>query len=145
MIDAADIREGGFLKYYRHVRKWACAQYGLKDADLELLMFLEHEGRFTRKKFQDGAYIYCWDRKRWERLRKDGWIDVWREGDRRASKGSIFKTSFKCSHMIARIYRILWGEEDVPTSIRNVYARNKTYTDKVMNKALDDMVKDKDR
>jgi hypothetical protein len=47
--------------------------------------------------------------------------------------------------LISRIYRILLGEEDMPTSDRSVFYNNKTYTDKVFNKAIDDMIKDKDR
>ena len=33
----------------------------------------------------------------------------------------------------------------MPTSDRSVFYDNKTYTDKVYNKAIDDMIKDKDR
>jgi hypothetical protein len=47
--------------------------------------------------------------------------------------------------MISRIYRILLGEEDLPTSERSVFYKNKSYTDKVYNKAIDDMIKDIDR
>jgi len=86
------------LKYYRLTRKWVCKTYGLKDADLELLIYLDCKGRFTRNDF-----------------------------------------------MISRIYRILLGEEDLPTSERSVFYKNKSYTDKVYNKAIDDMIKDKDR
>jgi hypothetical protein len=39
----------------------------------------------------------------------------------------------------------LLGEEDMPTSERSVFYDNKTYTDKVFNKAIDDMIKDTDR
>tara|TARA_Y100001972_G_C7488770_1_gene248017 strand:- start:441 stop:560 length:120 start_codon:yes stop_codon:yes gene_type:complete len=37
------------------------------------------------------------------------------------------------------------GEEDLPTSNRSKFYNNKTYTDKVFNKAIDDMINDKDR
>tara|TARA_Y100000034_G_scaffold54314_1_gene66569 strand:+ start:76 stop:219 length:144 start_codon:yes stop_codon:yes gene_type:complete len=47
--------------------------------------------------------------------------------------------------MISRIYRILLGEEDMPISDRSIFYNNKSYTDKVYNKAIDDMIKDKDR
>ena len=57
----------------------------------------------------------------------------------------MFKTSFKCSQLISRIYRVLLGEEDLPTSERSVFYNNETYTDKVFNKAIDDMIKDTDR
>ena len=144
-IQADDIREFNLLKYYRLIRKWACKTYGLKDADLELLVYLDCKSRFTRNEFISGAYTYSWDKNRWERLRKAGWIDVWRHRNRTTIKYSIYKTSFKCSQLISRIYRIMLGQEDLPTSERSVFYKNKSYSDKVFNKAIDDMIKDKDR
>ena len=144
-LSASDIRELKILKYYRLVRKWACKTYGLKDADLELLIYLDCKSRFTRNNFIDGTYTYSWDKNRWERLRRGGWIEVWRHRNTTTIKYSIFKTSFKCSQLISRIYRILLGEEDIPTSERNIFYNNKSYTDKVYNKSIDDMIKDKTR
>ena len=144
-LSASDIREVKLLKYYRLIRKWACKTYNLKDADLELLIYLDCKNRFTRNEFIDGTYTYSWDKQRWERLRKAGWIEVWRHRNRTTIKYSIFKTSFKCSQLISRIYRIMLGEEDLPTSIRSKFYNNKTYTDKVFNKAIDDMINDNDR
>ena len=109
-LTAQDLRELNILKYYRLTRKWVCKTYGLKDADLELLIYLDCKGRFTRKDFIDGVYTYSWDKQRWERLRKAGWIDTWRHRNRTTIMYSVFKTSFKCSQMISRIYRILLGE-----------------------------------
>ena len=140
-----DLRELNLLKYYRLTRKWVCKTYGLNDADLELLIYLDCKGRFTRNEFIEGVYTYSWDKHRWERLKKEGWIEVWRHRNRTTIKYSIFKTSFKCSQVISRIYRILLGEEDPPFTERNIFNKNKSYTDKVMIKALDDMIKDKDR
>ena len=144
-LSASDLRELNLLKYYRLVRKWACKTYNLNDADLELLIYLDCKQRFTRQEFIDGVYTMSWDKNRWERLRREGWIEVWRHRNRTSIKYSIFKTSFKCSQLISRIYRILLGEEDLPTSDRNIFFKNKTYTDKVFNKAMDDMLKDNER
>ena len=144
-LDASDLRDIKLFKYYRLVRKWACKTYNLTDADLELLIYLDCKERFTRQEFIDGVYTMSWDKKRWERLRSQGWIDVWRHRNRTSIKYSIFKTSFKCSQLISRIYRILLGEEDLPTSERNIFYNNKSYSDKVFNKAIDDMIKDIDR
>ena len=144
-LSASDLREIQLFKYYRLVRKWACKTYNLKDADLELLIYLDCKQRFTRKEFIDGTYTYSWDKQRWERLRSEGWIEVWRHRNRTSIKFSIFKTSFKCSQLISRIYRILLGEEDLPTSERSIFYNNKSYSDKVFNKAIDDMIKDNDR
>ena len=144
-LDASYLRDIGLFKYYRLVRKWACKTYGLKDADLELLIYLDCKSRFTRNDFIEGVYTYSWDKARWERLRSQGWIEVWRHRNRTSIKYSIYKTSFKCSQLITIIYKILLGEEDIPTSDRNVFFNNKSYTDKVYNKSIDDMIKDKDR
>ena len=144
-LSASDIRDMNLFKYYRLVRKWACKTYKLNDADLELLIYLDCKNRFTRKEFIDGVYTMSWDKNRWERLRRDGWIEVWRHRNRTSIKYSIFKTSFKCSQLITRIYRILLAEEDLPTSERSVFYKNNSYTDKVFNKAIDDMLKDNTR
>ena len=144
-ISAQDLRELKLLKYYRLIRKWACKTYNLKDADLELLLYLDCKVRFTRNEFIDGSYTMSWDKNRWERLRRNNWIEVWRHRNRTTIKYSIYKTSFKCSQLISRIYRIMLGQEDLPTSERSVFYENKSYTDKVYNKAIDDMIKDIDR
>ena len=75
----------------------------------------------------DGIYTYSWDKKRWERLRIDGWIDTWRHRNRTTIMYSVFKTSWKCSQMISRIYRILLGEEDLPTSDRSMETKKPYY------------------
>ena len=144
-LTAQDLRDLNILKYYRLTRKWVCKTYGLTDSDLELLIYLDCKGRFTRNDFIEGVYTYSWDKHRWERLKREGWIEVWRHRNRTTIKYSVFKTSFKCSQIISRIYRILLGEEDPPFTERNIFHKNKSYTDKVMTKAIDDMIKDKDR
>ena len=144
-LTGEDLREINLLKYYRLVRRWACKTYNLKDADLELLVYLDCKELFTRNDFIDGVYTYSWDKNRWERLRKQGWIDVFKERNRTTSKYAVYKVSSKSKRLINRIYRILLAEEDLPTATTSVFYKNKTYTDKVFNKAIDDMIRDKDR
>jgi hypothetical protein len=144
-LTSEDLREINLLKYYRLVRRWACKTYDLKDADLELLVYLDCKELFTRNDFIDGVYTYSWDKNRWERLRRDGWIDVFKERNRTTSKYAVYKVSSKSKRLINRIYRILLAEEDLPTATTSVFYKNETYTDKVFNKAIDDMINDKDR
>lgn len=144
-ISGQDLRELNLFKYYRLVRRWACKTYNLKDADLELLVYLDCKKLFTRNDFINGTYTYSWDKNRWERLRRNGWIDVFKERNRTTSKYAVYKVSLKGQQLIMRIYRILLGEEDMPTSRNSVFYNNKTYTDKVFNKAIDDMINDKER
>jgi len=144
-LTSKDLREMNLFEYYRLVRKWACKTYDIKDADLELLFYLDCKKHFTRNDFIEGVYTYSWDKARWERLRTGGWIDVWSQRNRTTKKFTVYTTSFKCKNLINRIYRILLAEEDLPTSSRSKFYKNKTYTDKVYNKAIDDMIKDKNR
>jgi hypothetical protein len=144
-IEARDLRELNLLKYYRLIRKWACKTNNLKDADLELLVYLDCKVHFTRNQFIEGTYTYSWDKNRWERLRREGWIEVWRQRNRTTIKYTIYKLSHKAKQLVMRIYRIMLGEEDIPTSEKSIFFKNKTYTDKVYNKAIDDMIKDSER
>ena len=144
-LEAADLREMNILKYYRLIRRWACKTYNLKDADLELLIYFDCVGLFTRDDYIKGTYTYSWDKKRWERLRRDGWIDIYAERNQTTIKYNVFKVSTKCKHLITRIYKIMLGEDDLPMSERSVFFKNKSYTDKVYNKAIDDMFKDSTR
>lgn len=144
-LTGEDLREINLFKYYRLVRRWACKTYDLKDADLELLVYLDCKKLFTRNDFINGVYTYSWDKNRWERLRRNGWIDVFKERNRTTSKYAVYKVSSKSKRLINRIYRILLAEEDLPVATTSVFYKNKTYTDKVFNKAIDDMIRDKDR
>mgnify|MGYP007055435228 CR=1 FL=1 len=144
-LESKDLREMNLLKYYRLVRRWACKTYDLNDADLELLVYLDCKKFFTRNDFINGVYTYSWDKDRWERLRRNGWIDVFKERNRTTSKYAEYKVSVKGQNLIMRIYRILLGQDDLPTSSRSVFYKNKTYTSKVFNKAIDDMINDKER
>lgn len=133
------------MKHYRIIRKWACRNNDLNDADLELLIYLDCIDMFRKKDFQDGSYSYSWDNRRWNRLLKQGWIVVWRHRNRTTQKYHIYKTSIKCKQLIKRIYRMMLGKEDIPTSDTNSIIRGNTYTDKVLTKAIYNVNKDKYR
>lgn len=133
------------MKHYRIIRKWACRNNNLNDADLELLIYLDCIDMFRKKDFQDGSYSYSWDNRRWNRLLKEGWIVVWRHRDRTTQKYHIYKTSIKCKQLIKRVYRMMLGKEDIPTSGANSIIRGNTYTDKVLTKAIYNVNKDKYR
>jgi hypothetical protein len=145
-LEPKDVRSSNLLKHYRIIRKWACKNYDLNDADLELLIYFDCMDLFTREDFKIGTYSYSWDNRRWNRLLKEGWITVWRKHNRTTQKYNIYKVSFKCKQLISRMYRIMLGEEDIPTSLhRNKIMKGKTYMDKVMITSIDNVNKDKNR
>ena len=143
---ASDIKELNLLKHYRIIRKWACKNNNLTDADLEVLIYLDCMDLFSKYDFEQGVYSYSWDNRRWSRLLKDDWITVWRHRNRTTQKYNIYKVSFKCKQLIMRIYRIMLGQDDIPTSTRrNKLIAGDTYTDKVMTQAIYNVNKDKNR
>jgi hypothetical protein len=145
-VNSKDIKELNLLKHYRIIRKWACKNNNLNDADLELLIYLDCVDMFNKNDFKIGTYSYSWDNRRWNRLLKEGWIVVWRTRNRTTQKYHIYKVSFKFKQLISKIYKMMLGEEDIPTSLRrNSIMKGETYTDKVLSVAIDNVNKDKTR
>ena len=145
-LTSKDLKDLNLLKHYRIIRKWMCRTCNLKDADLELLIYLDAIDFFTKKDFKEGTYSYSWDNRRWNRLLKEGWIVVWRERNRTTQKYHIYKVSFKCKQLISRMYRIMLGEEDIPTSEKfNKVIKRETYMDKVLTMSILNLNKDKNR
>ena len=145
-LDARDIKDMNLLKHYRIIRKWASKNNDLTDADLELLIYLDCIDLFTRHDFEQGSYSYSWDNRRWNKLLQNEWIKVWRHRNRTTQKYNIYKVSFKFKQLINRIYKIMLGEENIPTSERrNTIIKCKSYSDKVLTKAIYNVNKDKYR
>ena len=141
-LTSSDLRELKLLKHYRIIRKWACKTSNLNDADLELLIYLESIDLFTKDDFKKGTYSYSWDNRRWNRLLKQGWITVWRERNRTIQKYHIYKVSTKCKQLISRMYRIMLGEEDMPTK---KFENKSRYSLTVLKTAIQNVNKDKTR
>lgn len=56
-IEASDIKDLNLLKHYRIIRKWACKNNNLNDADLELLIYLDCIGLFSKRDFEMGLTV----------------------------------------------------------------------------------------
>lgn len=143
-LEADDLKKINLLKHYRIIRKWASKNNGINEADLELLIYLDCIDLFTLKDFKEGSYSYSWDNRRWSRLIKNDWVVVWRKRNRTTQTYNIYKVSFKGKQLIKRIYRIMLGKEEIPSSQRrNSIIKRKTYTDKVLSKSIYNVNKDK--
>ncbi len=145
-LEARDIKDMNLLKHYRIIRKWASKNNDLTDAELELLIYLDCIDLFTKKDFEAGVYTYSWNNRRWNKLIQNDWIVVWRHRNRTTQKYNIYKISFKGKQLIRKMYRIMIGDEDIPTSERrNKLIAGNSYTDKVFTKAIYHVNKDKER
>ena len=113
-----------YLKYWRVVRYFIKRKYNLTTSDLEMLLFLKSEGRFSKENFQEFNELLSWDKSRFERLRQQGWIEVFRKrvGKHRAK----YQLSFKSKRVLSSVYKKLNGEV-IPTTPFS----DKVYTDKL--------------
>jgi hypothetical protein len=101
---------------------------------------------FTIKDFKMGTYSYSWNNRRWNTLIQEDWITIWRPRNRSDQKYNIYKVSFKGKQLIKRIYRIILGEEDIPTSSRrNKIMKGLSYMDKVLKTSINNVNTDKNR
>ena len=145
-LEARDLKEMSLLKHYRIIRKWASRNNDLTDAEIELLIYLDCIDLFTIKDFKMGTYAFSWNNRRWNKLIQNDWIVVWRRRNRTTQKYNIYKVSFKGKQLIQRMYRIMLGEDDIPTSERrNSIMQGKTYMDKVLQISIENVNKDKQR
>ena len=127
-----------FLKYWRVVRYYIKAKYGLSTPDLEMLLFLYSEDIFSKAKFEEFDNLLSWDEDRFDRLLRDGWIEVFRR--RRKKYKTLYGLSFKTQRVINSIYKKLSGEE-IPTSLSSnpMFAKNVKFSDKVYRKMILEM------
>jgi DNA-binding PadR family transcriptional regulator len=131
-----------YLKYWRVVRYYVKKKYDITQAELEMLLFLRSEKYFSKDNFDEFDELLSWDKNRFEKLRKEGWIDSFRkkEGKRRA----IYQLSYKAQRMITSLYKKLEGEELPESKSSNpLFLEGANYTDKVyrnyikkLNKAI---------
>lgn len=132
-----------FLKHYRLVSRWACRENDLNIADLELLFYLDPIKYFTVQDFKDGTLFYNWDKMRFYRLQKNGWLVKIHKGNGRLGDHNKYKVTVRGKRLINRIYKILIGQEDIPEDARNSkVAKRKTYVDKVYANAISKFNKD---
>lgn len=132
-----DLRNSKIFTHYRTVRRWAAAKYKITSAEVELLISIHCIKRFDSHDFTDREITMTWDKERFQRLRRDGWIDVYRHHKKTKNGRTIFKPSRKCNDMVNGIYRILLGEDEIPINKYTPFNKNETYTDKTMLTAIE--------
>jgi hypothetical protein len=112
----------------------------LKQADLDMLLFLYSEKYFKISKFREFEEIIPWDRGRFGRLVKEGWIENFRPGTK--GQRALYSLSYKATRMIVSIYKKLNGEEISELYFNNpMFKKNVSYTDKMYREFIKNMNK----
>lgn len=119
-----------YLKYWRVVRQFIVIKYKLKYSELDLLLFLYSEDRFTKDKFQEFNEVLPWNTERFEKMRREGWISVFR--NRMGNRRALYELSYKGKNLVDLLYRKLEGEE-LPMDVSNnpMFKPKTNYSNKV--------------
>ena len=129
-----------YLKYWRVVRYFIKAKYGLTQADLDILLFLYSEKYFSKDKFDEFDELISWDEDRFDNLLRDGWLNVFRKkvGNRR----TVYELSYKARRVVGLVYKKLNGEE-LPEhpSVNLLFKNSASYMDKVYRNYIIEMNK----
>ena len=119
-----------YLKYWKVVKQFIKTKYGISTSDLEMLLFLRSEKYFSKENFDEFNELFHWEKNRFERLKQEGWIDVFRKktGNRRV----LYQLSYKAQRMLTSVYKKLEGEEIPESKSSNPqFLADVSYTDKV--------------
>jgi hypothetical protein len=119
-----------YLKYWKVVKQFVKTKYDISTADLEMLLFLRSEKYFSKGDFDEFNELFHWEKNRFERLRQEGWIDVFRKktGNRRV----LYQLSYKAQRMLTSVYKKLEGEEIPESKSSNPqFLADVSYTNKV--------------
>ncbi len=128
-----------YLKYWRVIRYYVKAKYNISTGELDMLLFLYSEDYFSKDKFNEFDELLSWNVNRFDKLLRDGWIEVFRK--RAGKTKGLYELSYKSKRMINSIYKKLNGEE-IPSSEHNpIFHRNVKYTDKVYRNFIKEMNK----
>ena len=117
------LKVNDYLKFWRVIRYFYKIKYGLNQADLDMLLFLYSESYFSKDKFIEFDELLSWDEHRFDRLLRDGWIQVFRK--RMGARKALYDISYKGTRMVTEIYKKLNGEEIPVSSSHNPMFKKK--------------------
>jgi hypothetical protein len=127
-----------YLKYWRVIRYFIKAKYGISTGELDMLLFLHSEKYFSKDKFDEFDELLSWSVNRFDKLLRDDWITVFRK--RSGKKKALYEISYKGRRMIGSMYKKLNGEEiPVSPSVNPMFLKNVSYTDKVYRNMIKEM------
>jgi DNA-binding MarR family transcriptional regulator len=130
--------ENDYLKYWRVVKYYVKAKYGLTQAELEVLLFLKSEGYFSKDKFKEFDALISWNVNRFDKLRRDGWIEVFRRRD--GKRKALYQLSMKSKRLVDLVYKKLNGEELPMSESHNpMFKKDVSYSSKVYRNFIKQM------
>jgi hypothetical protein len=125
-----------YLKYWKVVKMWMRITHDLTEAELDLLLFLHGEKYFCRRDYEQYNDLFTWDKRRFDKLVKKGWIE-------RMHRGGKYNKSMHCITdktrlVFNRMYRVLSMKELIPETRHNnpAFKSDARFIDKMQQKNI---------
>jgi len=129
-------RRRDYMKYWRVIRYFVMRKYKINTQELDMLFFLYSEEYFTVDKFKEFNALLGWNKMRFEKLRREGWIEKFQNAKPLKSK-ALYGISFKCAKMLDSVYNKLEGGRFPEQYQANpIFLVKGGYADKVYKKAI---------
>jgi len=124
-----------YLKNWRIVRYWAKAKHDLTTAELDMLLYLYGEKLFTREDCMNFGKLMSWDKERFGKLLKNGWLHKWRNNG--PNQKALYEVTYKTRRFIDSLYKKLNGQEKISEEPRNnPIFKKRNSTDKIYQTAI---------
>lgn len=132
-----------FLTYMRLVMKWAVANNDLTRPQVELLLFLYGQGKFSQKQFFDyHTTLGIYQIKGFQQFIEDNWIKIYRP--KKGRECALYIITTKGQRLCSRMHKMCAGEEKIPTSPRsNNLAKSSKPIDRYYLEAIKKMNRDR--
>ena len=119
-----------YLKHWRVVRYFVKKKYNIGLPELEMLLFLYDEGRFSKDVFKQYEELMSWNKNRFFEMIQKGYIVIYRKKEGRLR--ALYELSYKSKGMIASVYEKLEGGRFPITESSNpLFGKKVNYVDKV--------------
>tara|TARA_R110002049_G_scaffold22150_3_gene79820 strand:+ start:717 stop:1169 length:453 start_codon:yes stop_codon:yes gene_type:complete len=129
-------RERDYLKYWRVIRYFVLRKYELNTQELDMLLFLYSEEYFNVDKFLEFNKLLGWNKNRFNKLRKQGWIEVIKPYKFGGPK-ALYGLSFKTLRLLDSVYDKLEGGIFPTDKSKNpMFLAKAGYTDKIYRKQI---------
>ena len=130
-------RQYNFMKHWRTIRYFYKRKYNLSESELEVLLYLYDEPRFSREDFYVASNTMHWDPNRFYVMRDRGFIVVWREKNEVANRKALYELSTKAKSICNSLYKKLLGEDSISENVyNNPIMKGESYTDRVYRMAI---------
>lgn len=127
-----------YLKYWKVIRYFVKAKYNLTQAELDMLLFLRTEKYFSKERFKDYDKLMSWNVNRFDKLKRDGWIEVFRK--RSGQTKALYQLSYKAQRMLTSVYEKLKGEPMPTSPSKNaMFQKQVSYSDKTHRNMIKEM------